>query len=235
MSSATGLRALAFAAPDGSVWGAALGDERTGLVIGSQQAGAGIPDLRLTEDDGGWRLEGDGVALAARALGTEVAGAALCRVSGAAGEIAVEDCPGVWAGLPAPGADRRGRRGPASARFVGGVFTDVSGLALLAGRPGDDAHQDADEITAALLDAEEWIEVRDPRLSTTYDGTGQPTRANLELWVGEGDDEFPRRAAGEAAGPGGAVALADGTLRVVPLRCHSRDAEGAGVYALATF
>ena len=41
-----------------------------------------------------------------------------------------------------------------------------------------------------------------PRLSTTYAESGLPSRTNLELWIGEGDNEFPRRVAGEAAGDG---------------------------------
>lgn len=231
MSSATGLRALAFAAPDGSTWGAALGGEAPALVVGSPAGGAGLPGLRVIEDDGGWRLEGDGVALSARSLRPAVAGAALCHVSGSAGELAV-DCPGVWVGLP---AERAAGHAAGSARLVGGLFADSSGLALLAARPDGVTHQGADETAAALFDADEWLAVHDPRLSTTYDDAGVPMRTSLELWVGEGEEEFPRRAAGEAAGTGGTVALADGTLRVVPLRCHSRGEAGAGVYALATF
>ena len=73
----------------------------------------------------------------------------------------------------------------------------------------------------------------DPRLSTTYDGDGHPTRATLELWITQGEREFPRRAAGEASGPAVAVAGDDATLLVQPLRCHARGSDGAGVYLLA--
>jgi hypothetical protein len=238
MSGDDALRGLAFASLDGSTWGAALGGERPALVVGTGRGGSGFGDLGLSADDDGWRLEGDDVSLTARPLRDAVAGAALCQVSGTAGELSV-DCPGVAVVLSVS-ASARGRRrtasgAVASVRLVGGVFEEASGVALLAARPLRAAHQDADEIAAALFDAEEWLAVHDPRLSTTYDEAGAPTRTNLELWVGEGEDEFPRRAAGEAAGAGRAVALDGGTLRVVPLRCHSRGGDGAGVYALATF
>ena len=55
------------------------------------------------------------------------------------------------------------------------------------------------------------------------------------LWIGEGDQEFPRRVAGEAAGDGATLQVQDAELRVIPLRCHSRGREGTGVYVLATF
>ena len=62
--------------------------------------------------------------------------------------------------------------------------------------------------------------------------TGAPARANLELWIGEGENEFPRRAAGEASGEGAAIKVDGLSLQAVPLRCHSRGRDGAGVYAL---
>jgi hypothetical protein len=74
----------------------------------------------------------------------------------------------------------------------------------------------------------------DPRLSTTYDGDGDPTRATVELWISDGEREYPRRAAGEAAGPA-LTLVSDGvTLAVLPLRYHSRGSDGAGIYLLAS-
>ena len=80
-----------------------------------------------------------------------------------------------------------------------------------------------------------WVPVADPRLSTTYTDTGDPLRTSLELWISDGEDEFPRRAAGEAAGPGAELATDELQMRVAPLRCHSRGQDGAGVYVLASF
>jgi hypothetical protein len=122
-----------------------------------------------------------------------------------------------------------------SARLVGAWFPDGAAFGVLTARPSRAAHQDADVATATLFDPERWIAVDESRLSTTYDESGSPTRCSLELWVSEGDDEFPRRAAGEARATGAAAAAQGLGIEVVPLRCHSRGEAGAGVYAVATF
>jgi hypothetical protein len=242
MSQGGGLRGLAFGTPDGELWGAVLdaapgaGEGAAALVLGAGETDIGRSrGLHWVAADGaGWQLEGEGVTLTVAPLEDRLADAALCRVHGTVSldSELVLDCPGVRVALAPP---RSARQAPASARLVGGFFPDGTAVVLLAARPGRSAHQDSETVTAALFDAEESIAVRDPRLSTTYDETGAPTRTNLELWVGEGEDEFPRRAAGEAAGPGGSVTVAGGALQVVPLRCHSRGEDGAGVYALARF
>jgi hypothetical protein len=87
-------------------------------------------------------------------------------------------------------------------------------------------------VTAAVLDSEAPAPVADPRFSTTY-SAGRPIRSSLELWLGQEEDEYPRRAAGEALGPcasgnGGGV-----SVQASLFRWHSRAREGAGVYILA--
>jgi hypothetical protein len=158
----------------------------------------------------------------------------LCRVTGTVhvdGDVSV-DCGGVRV-LTAPA--RSAKAAPASARLVAGWLDDGGAVALSAVRPRNASHQDDDVVSAALFDPDAWIGVTDPRLSTTYDASGLPTRTNLELWVGQGEDEFPRRTAGEASGQAGSV-VGDGvSLQVNLLACHSRGHEGVGVYALATF
>jgi hypothetical protein len=258
------LRAIAFATPDGSAWGAAMSDGEHWSLVLSRADAAPAPDgpLRVTEEpDGVWRLEcgaasPDGsVALAASPVeppvpapsggeadgrsDAELAGAAfvpgegpeLCRVSGTVSRRAVE-CPGVRVALPPPGS---GKEAPGSARFVAGWLADGSGVGLIAVRPRRSDRQDADAVRATLFDPERWLAVSDPRLSTTYDGSGVPTRVNLELWVGDGEHEFPRRAAGEASGAPSAETGAGAALQALPLRCHSRGEEGVGLYVLATF
>jgi hypothetical protein len=158
----------------------------------------------------------------------------LCRVTGTVhvdGELTV-DCAGVRVLVAAP---KSAKAAPVSARLVAGWLEDGGAFALSAVRPRNGSHHDDDLVTAALFDPERWVGVTDPRLSTTYDRDGVPTRANLELWVGHGDNEFPRRAAGEASGDETAVNGDGVALRASQLSCHSRGREGAGVYALATF
>ena len=259
MSTIAPLRAVAFGAPDGSLWAAAIDLGHPALVIGAGGAGSGLADgLQWSEsEDGSWRIEGDGVALTIAATPAppppetvgeldEAAPPApavappgpedpvLCRVTGTvtAGAEHAVDCAGVRMLVPAPASDKAA---PASARMVAAFLDDGSAVALVAVRPRNVSHQDGDTVSAAVFDPELWIGVTDPRLSTTYDGAGAPTRTNLELWVGHGEDEFPRRAAGEVSGPAGSVAADGVALQAAPLDCHSRGRAGAGVYALVTF
>jgi hypothetical protein len=153
-------------------------------------------------------------------------GPELCRVTGTASGHDVD-----WRGIRVRIAPPSAKDAPGSARFVTGWFADGSAVGLIAARPRRHDRPDHDLASASVFDTERWLPVTEPRLSTTYDGSDAPTRVNLELWIGEGDHEYPRRAAGEAAGrPSGAAALL-----VTPLRCHSRGEEGVGLYVLATF
>jgi hypothetical protein len=119
--------------------------------------------------------------------------------------------------------------------MVSGWFDQDEAFILLALRAAQAVGQESDLVAATLFDPEGWVPVDDPRLSTTYAESGLPARTNLELWVGEGENEFPRRVAAEAAGDGAVLTTEETQLRVVPMRCHSRGREGNGVYVLATF
>ena len=244
-----GLRVIAFGAADGSLWGAAFDHGPRALVAGAGPAATGLAEgIEWSDaDDSAWRLAADGVALTATPLTAPVPapdaaaapgapyvegeGPQLCRVHGTLTGQPV-DAVGARAVLPAPSS---AKDLPVSARIVGAWFPDGAALGVLAARPSRAAHQDGETATATLFDPERWIAVGEPRLSTTFDGSGSPTRCNLELWVSEGDNEFPRRAAAEASAAGAAVATEGLAIEVVPLRCHSRGEAGAGVYAVATF
>jgi hypothetical protein len=248
-----GLRAIAFGSPDGSAWGAALSHGAGWSLVtggmGASPAPAGA--LRVSEDaDGGWRLEreagGEDEGLALRvvpdappepapetdgeggptpetppgAAFVPGEGPELCRVTGTASGLPI-DWPGVRVTMDVPAS---AKEAPASARFVAGWFADGAAVGLIAARPRRGDRPDGDAVRATLFDPERWLAVSDPR-----------------LWVGAGEHEYPRRAAGEAAGaPSATAAAGPGTgdgpgVQVTPLRCHSRGEEGAGVYVLATF
>ena len=251
------LRAIAFATADGTSWGAAVsGGDAWSLVTGPSAPDDGALDV--TEDaDGGWRLEIEGGALSLLVVaddppipplppspaaedGAEPApvapfvageGPELCQVTGTASGRQVQ-CRGVRVRMGAP---RSAKEALGSARFVAGWFADGSAVGLIAARPRRHDQPDHDAASATLFDPERWLPVTEPRLSTTYDAAEHPARVTLELWVGEGEHEYPRRAAGEASGAPTATAAGGGALQVVPLRCHSRGEEGVGVYVLATF
>ncbi|HEY2438720.1 MAG TPA: hypothetical protein VGI07_00745 [Solirubrobacteraceae bacterium] len=241
------LRTLAFGDVDGTVWGGALKAASAALILGAGTGETGqfaVSEESWSAEGATWRLAADGVELVVEPAteerepfpheesGARVSGVQeLCRVSGVVSLSGAEhrvDCPGIRSALE--GID------PASLdslRAVAGWFAPDEAFTLLALRGPRSPGQEADLVAATLFDPEGWVPVADPRLSTTYDGAGVPTRVNLELWVSEGENEFPRRAAGEAAAPSRTVTAPGLEMRAIPLRCHSRGREGGGVYVLA--
>jgi hypothetical protein len=243
-----GLRTLAFGDLARTVWGAAWiagGDDLALATLGGDGGGSVAPSLRLSAgaEDGEWRLDGDQTALIVAPAG-EVVGVQgspdidgfdqLCRVTGRfelEGADHAVDCLGL----------RTSRSGEfdlaklESVRAVSTWFEPDEGLALTAFRGRKAKHHGSDVVTAAVLGPEASAPVEDPRLSTTYDAGGWPVRAGLELWlVGESEEEqYPRRAVGEAAGARAQTAAGELDLRAEPFRWHSRGRDGAGMYLLA--
>jgi hypothetical protein len=249
-TSAPSLRTVTFGSPDGAAWGAAWFGEEQVVVVGEPPPNAGtavhvvgadaLAGAEPTED---WRLLADGVELAISGaaepiFGTFEGGAdgfdQLCRVRGSAtvGGSRVE----------VDGAGRRATRSSldlsryGSIRDISAWFEPDEGLALTALRPRKAGSQAKDVIVAAVLDAAGGRPVADARLSTTYDAEGMPSRVGLELWLDEGDggEEYPQRAAGEALPTGVLAGVGATELRAELLRCHSGGREGAGVYLLAS-
>ncbi len=243
----TAFRTVAFGDVGGRLWGAAVQSGHAGAVFGSADAAAAAPEPRWTVEDRAWRLSGDGFELHFEPRGEapappnggggtappEVSGVQeLCRVHGWISLDGTEhavDCGGTRTEVDGIGPDAIG-----SARVVSGWFGDDEAITVIALRSRRAADHEADLMAATLFDPEGWVAVSDPRLSTTYTAAGDPARTSLELWVSEAENEFPRRAAGEAAGGAASVDAGGLAVRVAPLRCHSRGLEGAGVYVLAT-
>jgi hypothetical protein len=234
------LRIVSFAALDGSVWGAALDAGRPAVAFGTPDAAGGAADaVRFEQRDGEWELSGDDWHLLVSPRYEPAAGYPragddeLCQVRGrlVVGGTEVEvDSPAIRNA----GADvDLGQLD--SIRGVWGWFEDDQAISLVAARPRGTAGQEGDWVAARLFDTEGLIVVDEPRLSTTYTADGLPSRATLELWVGDGEEQYPRRAAGEALGPGAAVSSDALHLQATPLRCHTRGLDGPGVYLLARF
>jgi hypothetical protein len=250
LTAANHLRTLAFGDISGGMWGAAVHTASPVLVFGDSSGetwSAALPADAWTLEGVGWRLRGEGVELHVAPGGeaeemesveedasADLSGCdELCRVRGTvafAGAERTIDCVGTRCVIEGVDAGSLG-----SARMVSGWFDQDEAFMLLALRAVDTVGQEGDLVAATLFDPEGWIPVDDPRLSTTYTASGLPSRTSLELWIGEGENEFPRRVAGEAAGDGVAFQMQDTELRVIPLRCHSRGRDGTGVYVLATF
>jgi hypothetical protein len=238
------MRTLAFGDLAVGVWGAAWlpDDLDRGFVCFGAPDAVALPDGRVTGSGAGgdWELHGGGTDLRLAPLGdpVDVANAdgapagfeQLCRVTGRFGAPATEvDCLG----------RRSERDGPVDLRQLEAVrdvsawFEPSDGLAVVSLRPRSARGNDADVLTAAVLDSAAPSSVADPRFSTTYSSAGRPIRSSLELWLGQDEDEYPRRAAGEALGPH--VSGRDDGVEVYAslFRWHSRAREGAGVYILA--
>ena len=246
MSGSTRFRCLSFGDVDGELWGAAIDLGTPALALGTGSARtslAGPGELQWSADGPRWTLTGEGLLLEVDPGGeefapppapaSEVTGLEeLCRVRGQVavdgGERAV-DCVGTRSVVDGVDSGKL-----ESLRAVSGWFGDEEAFTLVSFRARRGHGHESDLVAATLFDPDGWRPVSDPRLSTTYAASGAPLRTTLELWVGDGENELARRAAGEASGPE-AVGEADGLrLRVSPLRCHSRGLDGSGVYVLAT-
>jgi hypothetical protein len=236
------VRAFAFAEPDGGRWGAAWlapGAPPVGVLGGGDQASVEPLALEGAGADEPWRLAaGQGTELVLEALGEPAESDPeaeqdgfdqLCRVSGTESGRQLE-CLG-WRGVRARPVDAA----VTSLRLVAGWFDDQDGFVLLAGRPGKAKGQDEDLIAATLFDADGGRAVTDPRLSTTYTASNQPTRAGVELWIevdADPDHLYPRRALGQALAAPVQWSLAEIALEAQPFHWFSAGREGPGVYLL---
>lgn len=253
-----GLRIVSFGHPESGVWGTALDAGQTAAVFGTTAAtttaattsaattraattsASGHQAVRLSIADENWELSGDAFVLQFRPTGQSAEGAdraaaadELCRVSGKVlldGAERDVDCAGMRS------YDRAvDLRRVESLRGFWGWFEGERAVALVALRPRGAAGQDGDQLAATVFDADGATTVDEPRLSTTYSADGLPSRASVELWIGEGDEQYPRRAAAEAVGTGQGVNVDGLSLQAAPLRCHSQGLDGPGVYLLARF
>jgi hypothetical protein len=245
-------RTLSFADLDGGVWGAGLDGGARFITLGAA-AGAGSlvgpESVDWSEDGTQWRLAGDGFELvitpveAAPAEGLQAVDARsggmtktgchqLCHVHGRYTLGGVEytvDC----AGARTEG-DRGGElRSFDSVRSLSALFTGHQGLTLLACRPRGATGHEHDQLTAAVCENGSCLAVTDPRLSTTYTSDGLPARVSLEFWLGEGDGQYLRRAAGQALAPVATVHANGLEAVLAPFRWRSKGLEGRGVYLLA--
>lgn len=238
---------VAFADLKAALWGAAVvAGQRSPVLLAGADGKATAVDANVHGIDPAneWRIAAGGAELIVTAVGEPVTAAGpeaerrgfdqLCRVEGR---------------LPTPAGERevaalgiRGSRdvafdadGFAAVREVAAWFEPGDGLALAAFRPRGAKGQDADVISAAVLDAENSAPVEDARLSTTYAADGWATRAGLELWLGgDEDQQLLRRAAGEAIGARACASAGDLELRAELFRWHSGGRDGAGIYLLTT-
>jgi hypothetical protein len=239
----TPLRTVAFGDLNADVWGVLCGYAEPLLALGTTALGASLDaaptSIAGIEAGEEWTISGPDLELTVSpdseaAISQSIDGFdQLCRVhgdaliGGARHELDLRGRRAVRAGLDLGGFQ--------SIRDVCAWFGPVDGIAVTSLRPWGAKGHDRDVIEASVFDPAGAAAVADPRLSTTYSGDGQPSRVGLELWLrqDESDEQYPRRAAGEALGARAAWAQSTVELRAYTLRCHSRSEEGFGVYLLA--
>ncbi len=250
------LRVLSFGDASGEVWGAAVSAAGATVSAAGATVSAGAtalaivtPERTVTATDAdqvslsperdGWRLTGPDFALSFVPAGENgsrapsPAGDLLCRVEGHIGAPEAEravSCSGTVSLEPDTRIDRLD-----SIRAVTGWFDADHGVVLRALRPAGSKDHEHDAIAATLFDPDQAVAVTDPRLSTTFRPPERPARASLELWIGDGDELYPRRAAAEASGPAVETGTDGMRLAITPLRCHSAGLDGVGVYLIAHF
>lgn len=245
-SSRAPLTTLAFGALEGADWGTAFAAGDAAFLAGGVVDRAGVVSVALSavQEAGDWRVEGDGAALLVAPAGEAVsvqtpdgelgAMVQLCRVSGRLRLDRDErEIDSVGLRTRCHGPLELGRF--QSIRAVSTWFDSSEGFALTALRPRKARAHDDDLIAAAVLGPEHSSPVADPRLSTTYSAEGWPLRAGMELWVEgeEQEEQYARRASGEATGSRALGAAGELELRAERFRWHSRGRDGAGVYVLA--
>jgi hypothetical protein len=251
----TAIRTLVFAEPETPILGALWlpADDAAALLgcrLGAEQLVVS-GRLKIGGEDEPWQVEGEGVSLLCSPAGPAArcgpvdgdwdSTDQLCEVSGtvAVGGASHEiSCMGWRENIEG----RFELTEIDSFRQTYGWFERAEGISLLAYRPQKSRGQDADVVAGAVLEAQPTPRVADPRLSTTYDASGAPSRVGLELWFEpetpeeESDDgdgqHFARRAAAEATGERIEWAVADFRLQAALLRWHSRGSDGTGVYLL---
>ncbi len=233
-------RSIAFGSIDDGIWGVAwlTPEQESGAIALGTPERTGIVEAAVEGHDSEeeWRMVGDGVDLMLTPVGTasqhpEDGFNQLGRVQGRFaldGKEYPVQCLGWRAAMSQQASGTR----LGSFRQVAAWFEPGEGLALLALRPQSARGQEADQLMAAVLDLQDSIAVADPRLSTTYTGDGRPSRAGLELWIGDEEEEYPRRASGEAVGQPVAWGVERLELLAQLFSWHSRGSEGAGVYVM---
>jgi hypothetical protein len=177
----------------------------------------------------GWRAELAGVlALEFAPISGEAdlggVTARVCRVSGDAagrtvaclGTVAETHSPPRWDELDA-------------LRSISALVDERHAFLALARRPRGAVGHGHEQVSARLLEDDEFLAVEDARLSTVYDGGGRQRSAGLELWLP--GEEYPRRGSG--------VVIAGSSLDLEALEVHAAvfrwrldGRDGIGAYEL---
>ncbi len=236
------LRSVTFANLRAGIWGAAWSlhpDLPLFAVLGPDLSAVRGAELHADGADPSseWRIAGEGVELAV-----------IPETAGATDQLVTVRGQASGRELACPGARSQRSDGVEPGRFtlardVSAWFAPGEGFAMLAMRPKKASGHGGERLEAMLFSGGETESVEEPRLSTTYNAREEPVRATLELWRSEREAEnkdedarsvqYPRRAFGQAAGPGICHAENGWAVQAQPFRWRAEGRDGAGAYLLA--
>jgi hypothetical protein len=194
------------------------------LELGGLRATVEAPFERWTisSDDFSLTFEAAGAAAESPPLGGMTGYEQPCRVRGTVRERAIDGLGGRGRAWGDPDWERI-----ELARTVA-AWTDGPCAALATVRPAGASNHAEETTWAALWEPERLLEIADGRLSTTYDADGHTRRAGLEL-LPAGEDEWPRRGAGEVL-CGSSLELGALRLDCAFFRWHLEGRAGIGRY-----
>lgn len=229
MSGAAALVA-GFTDPAGVVAGACwrLGDEAGGVLLAADAVSPAKVDfaeesgdhlgLSLSAGEASGELairlgavHGDGVSCAAADADVEL------ELGGKKRSLT---CPGSWLSW-----EQDPRRDASVVRQLAMPTGEDVTVLLAARRPAGLAGHGEEEVSGFRATREQVEPYREALLSTQYDGQGRPTRIGLELWLGEGEETHPTRAAATVIGT-----VTDGDVTAAMLRTSAEGNEGVGSY-----
>jgi hypothetical protein len=244
VAAALALRTVAFGDLDVRLWGCVQAGADAVATAGSTEAGSEADTVSVALEGSSasepWHVTGSGLELTVAAASPPASWSEpegfdqLCRVRGQAqiaGSARTLDCFG-WrsarSGLELTRLD--------SVRVLAAWFADEEGMSLSALRPAGARGHDRDAVHANWFEPASPLVVAEPRLSTTYARSGLPLHAGVELWLQAEDEQeqYPRRAQGDAVGVSARLQHDATELLACPLRWHSRGSEGTGIYLLST-
>ena len=224
-----------FADPDLELWGVLAIDQRASLAVGGLHAGILKPmPVDVAVDAEAWMLTGAGCELQvtptpAGSATTDAAAIEPCQVLGT---LVIGGATRKLQGIGTRGALALPQDG-GSLRLFGSWFPAGQELGLLATRRRGASSGEGDEISVTARGEEQPL-VIDPRLSTTYNGAGEPVRVGIELWLGASEDDEDGLRGRRVAGRAGGSSVAIGALRAYAFDCVTRGEPGPGVYVLAS-
>jgi hypothetical protein len=218
-----------------------FGTQTGGAIVFASDGTSARGAVELLASDpaaGHFEVKLDGVYLASfDALGAPVEfdrGARrvwFCALSGAARNTAGEVVLGGF------GTITVGERDLGSAtlrRLVWTGFGEDLAFVLAAERPRKGRGHGDESVTAFALRGVPLVAsaIKEPLLSSTWDGDGELLRAGLELWESDDDDARPLRIGGETVAYGELGGDSKTLLSVAFLSAHHAGREGVGCYEL---